>query len=95
MRTGLGGTLAIVVLCVGLSACGQRDTTKQACQSLKDVSFNSVVGPLYDGASDSFKRTYDKVDSESVGDLNYYSAIQELSSLCAKYGVKRAESLMG
>lgn len=85
---------AILVLAPGLTACWHKDTTKQACQSMKDVSFDSVIGHLYDGASDSFKHEYDKVDGEASGNAGYYYDLQRLDDLCAKYGVKKATSSM-
>ena len=86
--------LSVLTLSISLTACGRKDTTKQACQSWKDVSFNSVIGPLYDSASDSFKREYDKVDNELDGNLDYYFDVQRLVDLCATYGVKNADASM-
>jgi hypothetical protein len=85
------------MMIAGLTACGgDDDTTKKACQSWKDESFDSVVGPLYDGASDSFKRLYDKIDdADGTGGLGYYMDITDLATLCSKYGVKNADASMG
>jgi hypothetical protein len=86
----------IVTMLASLTACGgDHDTTKEACQSWKDVSFDSVNGRLYDGASASFKRLYDKIDGESGGSLQYYSDVRQLVDLCSQYGVKNADASMG
>lgn len=85
------------MLSASLTACWpHHDTTKAACQSWKDVSFNSVVGHLYDGSSPSFKRLYDKIDDDqAVDSMGYIFEVQQLVDLCAQYGVKHADASMG
>ena len=95
MRLKAAAALTVMMF-AGLTACGgDDDTTKEACQSWKDESFDSVVGPLYDGASDSFKKLYDKIDDGNITSLQYQFDTQDLANLCSKYGVENANDSMG
>ena len=74
---------------VGLSTCGG-DANAKACQSIKDDSFNSVKGPLYDEAGDSLQKAIDKVDTASPAGIDYQFAVVDINELCSKYGVDNA-----
>lgn len=91
----IAAAVCAVMLSASLTGClWHKDTTKAACQSMKDKSFDSVIGPLYDHASPSFKHEYDKVDSDSSAGLDYFYDLQRLTALCAQHGVKNAGSSM-
>ena len=81
--------VASALMVVGLAACGG-DPNAKACQGIKDDSFDSVKGPLYDEAGESLQKAIDKVETSDGAGISYQFAVLDLNDLCSKYGVDNA-----